>query len=905
MESIPSSRHHYYHRSNGDDGERRRRRRERHRQEQQRSRQRRTLLMEVRELLDEAIFPLGSFSPELYGEARVIFKLLLQRKVASLSGSQKQAAESTDAAAAAAAAAAAESPINAAIDLYVRCQRETDVSPDSARTEWLRQSSTWNRLLWSWEDAVQAGRKDNLKSAAEMLRIARDMAERYPPNDDGDGGDGGSSFAFPYDIVAATRILHCAIRQHDRGRAPLVAEDMLAQFHQEAEAESRPDLQPTAVTYNLVLRAWAMSGLERSVVEARLQRLVQQMKDRGIQPDVISYHVLLRYHQGSVTKVHEIVREMERSGVQPDLVAHLELVYAHARAGQPDLAAPYLDLMVRQCRTTTATNGGGGSGANDDKACVGAAFNTLLVSYRNAVDNAAELEEKRRVLERAQRVFDRVTSVTALDNNKTRDCYKTMMDACGAALRPDRAEAVLDRMVLKYKHGDDRFQPTGMHYGSLINCYRRTGQADKATEVLRDMLSSSSLLLTSSQSQQQQQQTQVTRTAGAVIAATPHTRLFHSVVDAWASSTEPDALERAIEVLHLLETDPTCKAMDVQADTYVFNALLKCIVSSRRPDAGPRAEEILNLMGRLHREGRHRHVRPDLVSFNIAIKACLLNHDMKRAEFLLSNMERMGILPDVRTYGEVLRALSQQGTTGAAVRAEQILFHTRDLAASSNPAAKPNNVSYNTVLTAWSRAGDPAAAERMWKIYEQMKQDGILPEVPTCNIMIPVLAKTGVSRDFARADELLQDMERSMKRGEGAPPPSTPFLHYNTVLHGWIRSGETERAEGILRRWCRAVAEGRTRRPPRSASFYTVANGWIQARDPSRAEAVLELFEQLHRNGKVETGPSLHLQQQVLDAWKNSNHPEKDVRVTRLEARMAARLGSNKRKKDWRGELTY
>jgi pentatricopeptide repeat protein len=601
---------------------------------------------------------------------------------------------------------------------------------------------------------------------------------------------------FALDVTHVHKVLAAVPRRVPPTEAPLQAERILEMLLQNGEPE------PDVFAYNQVLRCWSVSGSENAVL--RMEELMQQMKDRGIPPDTASYSFLLRATvrrrsggaAAAAAAVRGVLRRMEGEGVEPDAASLLRAAQSHCGAGKPAAAERYLRRMLDLHNPDRGR----------EAALVGIALNEVLLAYRDVVASTASgKREKQGALQRAEKLFDTVAGNAAYDTDKTHTAYRTMMNLYGHARMPKKAAAILEQQRRKFEKGDLSFEPTEGDYGILINAYRVSGEPDMATEVLFDMLDN-----TPCRADQ---------------------RTIHTVVDAWASSLDPDALDRAFEVVSIMGTHPKCKHL--QPNLYIFNGLLKCVALSGRKDAWQKAEKILEAMDLLSLEG-NTEVKPDAFSYTLAVKACINGGNMDRIESFLTRMEAAGVSPDTRTFNEILRGWAQRNSSEAAEKTEQILADMQE-----RSSTKPDTVSYTTALTAWSRSKDPVSAARMWKLSEQMQKENIPANIQTYTLLIQFLSKTGKQQDLEKAESLLQSMDREQLRPDNR--------HFLPLVEGWMEFGETKRADRVLRQWIDAFSDGTVEFAPSAALCHTVMQGWLSTGNPGKAKEILESFQVLHQ----------------------------------------------------------
>ena len=302
----------------------------------------------------------------------------------------------------------------------------------------------------------------------------------------------------------------------------------------------------------------------------------------------------------------------------------------------------------------------------------------------------------------------------------------------------------------------DKDSPSQITMSLMMKSYGKHDRAAEATEELMKLLS------TESPSRSR-----------------PDSSTFVTVINAWAESSQSDAVEQAWTVFRLMEQQP-----NIAVDVKVFGALLKCIGHSNRATAGADAEQLLEDM-------RRRNIPPNVIIYNQAIAACYSAHDLSRAERLVTQMEESPHLPspDVRTYTESLQYFAKRGTVASAERCEAILRHLHALSSSgekSSSSLKPNAYTYSIVIAAWARVSpagssltDLQVPHRMWNLYQQMVEEaGIECDAVTFHQLISYLSKSFEQvQNLERAEELLKSMEQQ-------PNVQPDALNYFAVMQG-------------------------------------------------------------------------------------------------------------------------
>jgi len=391
----------------------------------------------------------------------------------------------------------------------------------------------------------------------------------------------------------------------------------------------------------------------------------------------------------------------------------------------------------------------------------------------------------------------------------------------------------------------------------MIKSLGKADKADKATAILKTVLTNSNV--------------------------NPTIETFGTLMNAWAESSRADAVDQAFAVLRLMTEDPKCIHLGLRPDTVVFNSMLKTFSNSKSKDSGKKVAEIMNEMERRYKAGDN-NVNPDVISFTLAIKACLQAGDADTAQLIMDRMEKSDTPPTIRTYNDILNNWANVGTLKAAERAEQILTHLKQLAKNKNPDLKPDAFAYTIVMNAWAKSDHSESGERMWRLYEQMRENNVEPSIVTFAVLISFFAKSKEQKVFQRSEILLQCMEESKH-----PDIQPDHRHYVPVIKGWLNIGDVDKASRVLVRSIQAYIEKKNMEAaPNAVIIDMVMQGWIKAGDLDQATSLIAKVQELKDSNVLPEGPNSRTYNSLLRAWVRSMHPEKDVNIQKLKDRLAA-----------------
>ncbi len=152
----------------------------------------------------------------------------------------------------------------------------------------------------------------------------------------------------------------------------------------------------------------------------------------------------------------------------------------------------------------------------------------------------------------------------------------------------------------------------------------------------------------------------------------------------------------------------------------------------------------------------------------------------------------MDLKPNTFTYNAVINALAKSGEPGAAARAERVLQNmVNRYRNGGNDDVKPTTINFNTVSNR-QRGVDLVSTK-------ELRLSGRSLLLFLVDQVLDAWAKSGGGRPAAeRAEEILEWMDRLHKQGADVKPDTITF---NAVLDAWARSGDRmapHRAEQIL-----------------------------------------------------------------------------------------------------------
>ncbi|GMH28176.1 hypothetical protein Nepgr_030019 [Nepenthes gracilis] len=232
---------------------------------------------------------------------------------------------------------------------------------------------------------------------------------------------------------------------------------VLGKANQEALAveifwRAEPAVGNTVQVYNAMMGVYARSGRFTKV-----QELLNLMRQRGCEPDLVSFNTLINARLKSSPMepnlAIDLLNEVRRSGIRPDIITYNTLISACSRESNLQEAINvYCDMEVHKCQPDLWT------------------YNSMI-SVFGSCGLASKAEVLLRELESKGFIPDAVT-------------YNSLLHAFAREGNAEKVEVICKEMV-KRGFGKDE-----MTYNTIIHMYGKLGHNDLALQLYRDMKSS-------------------------------------------------------------------------------------------------------------------------------------------------------------------------------------------------------------------------------------------------------------------------------------------------------------------------------------------------------------------------------------------------------------------------------
>jgi pentatricopeptide repeat protein len=603
--------------------------------------------------------------------------------------------------------------------------------------------------------------------------------------------------------------------------------------------DDRTSLKPSKVWYNFVLKALAVS-----------------QRRSGVNQDGNASRIL--------AEMTELSHTTQMKALQPDTFTFNHVLNVFALSGNVNAAMALLEEMEDTYNSDPEKN------ADHKPDCF--SYTTVIKSFatlQQNLESTASIHNLHDLAEKATEIFDRMKSrvspnmityntlINIWANVKTRDAllkaeglfqeapqpdsfsYSSMIHGWSRTRLPEacnRAHGYFNELLdLPPSRQRKNFSITTLA-NSVISAYAKSEEVDAAKKAETVLAQLEGRFLNGDASAQ------------------PDKTTFLAILDAYAKACIADAEERCDTVLNRMDHYREVFQLDgLDPDRNVYNAYLNALAKSQQPSAVDKAEEILTMM----ETSRNPDLRPDIVTYSTFIDCHTKcgERSLERAEELLRFVEgtyRRGdatLKPNSVFYSAILQAWAKSGTVKGADKAEELLRRNIALYEEGNDYAKPQVIVYNAVIDALARSGVENSATRAEELLEEVESlyaAGDLHMKPTrrtFNAVILAYRKEGNAS--VKAESLLNRMEEMSDGGQQEARPDV--VTYNTVIGAIVEDisiadSAADRAQALLDRM-----EERGVRPD-GRTYGAVIEAWLRRNDDkgnALAEAMFAQFQDI------------------------------------------------------------
>ena len=682
------------------------------------------------------------------------------------------------------------------------------------------------------------------------------------------------------DLWSYNAVIHAYSKAGDGKSAERVLYELLQQQQKEQERyefdvaigsqiKEFDVIQPSIITWNSVLAAWARSvdkvkGAER--VEQLLGTMVAYSNGGRISCSSDGLITAERLDGKNVIKASPALQQ----SVKPNLITLNTALSAWARAGEAETCARLLSEM-RELYS---------AGQLSDPPDV--------FSYATAMNGFAKANQP----EKAEALWDGMYQAYkqgAKELKPTLPMMSTILDAYSRQIMNAvttkkyeiafsglaRAERTFERMRELFLSGDLDSSPDTAAYNIMLKCYLFCARAnalpkdaDLTASIADELLLEMKKLYESKE-----------------IYAAPTFTTYSIVIQSWL--TRADGVARAIQLLDEAWQKQTTGDPRMKPDLATITSLVTAFCYAKQPKV---AQKFLLSTCDVRKHDPSGMVEPKIDSFGAVFAGLQRSSDDDAATFAQALFDQMKFLhksgvisyePDCLIYQSLLSIWANSAIYGASKKAYGVFHEMKQRAAQGDKSMEPDLKMCHQVLFSLSgKNPEPAIAEsmvrEMFADYKSNKSS-VKPDNKTFNYALSAWARFDHPEAIIRADALFKEMQIMHKEGE----ISCDVVTFNILMHCLALTSKreaAERAEKLLLRMIELADSGHEEFRPTVVSYGCLISAWIRVLDLPRAEAILVNMFRESQNGKEYLKPHARHFEQVSRAWLSTNDRDKQNR---------------------------
>lgn len=499
-----------------------------------------------------------------------------------------------------------------------------------------------------------------------------------PTTTTGNDGDTTATVAVARGKFASQQQQHASSQSQQQQHAAATAAVHLLAEWQELYRRGVVTEDADLVSHNTVLSACAKAR-RPDLAERVFAQLSVSPQQQQIQPDIISYNCLLNAYAiaGMVEKVGALFRTMRAEGgpIAPTIHSYNDVLYAYSKSNRPAQAAEFLNWWLLSSADQAASD------QEHEHAVVRPvthSYNIVLHAMAQQVgpiskSSDAAADAAAVVRRRAQQLFRTMPGRDAIS-------YTTMVALlCKTLSGLEALEAVNVLLQQAYEDPSSVRVDAAFLSNVLYSVAKVVVVDDKkatmphfAEKIVKDYCGRAAAVSADNNNEDN------------VVAAAPQrpdVGLYNGLIHCWAKSNSRETGERVLEILNMLEADPSV-CPDAKTYTNVIDAL------------------------------KNSRGYPEYLT---------------AAEDILTNMEAAGPAPTVQTYTALIMIYARSRLSCKAVKAASVLSRMKQA------GIRPNLISYNAVLNACEHtdSSDRVATEEGLKVacltFDELKRQLLLP----------------------------------------------------------------------------------------------------------------------------------------------------------------------------------
>lgn len=362
------------------------------------------------------------------------------------------------------------------------------------------------------------------------------------------------------------------------------------------------------------------------------------------------------------------------------------------------------------------------------------------------------------------------------------------------------------------------------------------------------------------------------------------------------SSRSPDAAMQAHSIWKkLVNADESQQHVHPHRQHYGW--VMVAWSKSRNKHAVKYCQEVFD---RLEEEARvNPKMTPDVVHYSALITTLGWSRDpgaVKKVLSIFLEMKAAGIEPDLAAYSAVLATLSRIKSVEGAERAQSILNELEELSTTEGKEhLRPNIQCYTSAIFAWARSGSPDASIQSGRLYGQLREayersnqhPALLPNNVVFRALVEAELRSGRRDAGDRAITLLDRVEKFASEGSAEYPDSQVYTKVMQAC-SWKSKGPktVAQTEAVFERMKEAYRAGNSAAKPDTHSMIALMQAWANSNAPDKATHTWNMLSDMcdaYQQGDLDMQPTVHAFAAVLNACAFTSSRDPRLRQEAIE----------------------
>ena len=366
----------------------------------------------------------------------------------------------------------------------------------------------------------------------------------------------------------------------------------------------------------------------------------------------------------------------------------------------------------------------------------------------------------------------------------------------------------------------------------------------------------------------------------------PTTVLYNTVFNAIVKLSGPPKVDIARSLLNRMEHQfLELGNKYAQPTPYSYTSVMSLLTTNRRALEG---QEILLQMEKMQKKSNIEKLKPDTITYN-TVMACWANSGSPDAgERAQDILDKMSATPNRKSFNAVLLAHAKSGNPSKAQDTLNKMYEHWEK--NGDEEMKPDVRTYTTVMNAWGRSSLPDAPEKAFEIlrkmnenYDVTKDKSIKPNKFSYTAVLDAFAYSSLKNGALRAEELLNEMKIKAEEDSDLKPD---VRSYNAVLNAYSRSSLPDagmKADKIL-----TEMEDAANLNPDAFSYNSAILSYVREHTVESSKKSLELLKRMengYKSGNKTAKPISNNYNSVISCLatnSNPSNPELAEEVTSL-----------------------